>query len=571
MRNLSPTELSLRPPDQVMTSARIGSFHPTRISFVRSLMRRMAREDWRVERPVFRLSDEGFGTAVYRVQTPVGRVSLVCFSNELDDSDRTDRVIAERWDTAFVLVAGDVDEACLERLGKNAPLQEAGRFEPGDMVLSRANKSMRLFSHFTDRLSAGQQPDLAQALSVGYLMRTTAVYGNGKLGMSDLAHVFSGGIFHRPYESEMLAVYLIRLFSFDLVDHISRRRNPEKAVPLEPEIKRALGVGNATGLGMAPFLLGHPTLFNNWVMARETALARVRSVESATAECRDRFHVLLARVLRYAKQWNSDDKPQMAKIETVRGELHALIEYTEGPDDPLSTELPWDELIRAAEKAGSFEYQEMLISVVIELYPDLVDSLEDSMGSDERTLTNPAMSLTDLKALIEMAYGWALGEDYSTPTAQHYFWYRSEEKEEPRLGERWSEPGSGLESPIGVARDVSALYDGLLARSKADCDDTNVAVFLIAEPRWRRIITRIQTLAGHPYAEVRDNLLGITCHPIDLLRCKLSLFGASKYDPKSDRWTRVNFFQGAPLPDQFDDPVAMDWAFPVFDLTEGEG
>ncbi|MBC8240238.1 MAG: hypothetical protein H8E30_07150 [Alphaproteobacteria bacterium] len=569
MNSVSVPELNLRPPEQVMTLARIGSFHPTRISFVRSLIRRIARENWRVERPVFDLSDEGYGAVVYRVVTPAGPVSLVCFSNALDEADRTDRVIAERWDTAFVLIVGDADAATIERLRLNAPLQEAGRFQPGDIVLSRANKSMRLFSHFTDRLSAGQQPDLDQALNVGYLMRTTAVYGNGKLGMSDLAHVFSGGIFHRPYEAEMLAVYLIRLFSFDLIDHIARRQNPDTAVPLDDEIKRALGVGNATGLGMAPFLLGHPTLFNNWIMARETALARVRAVETADAATCDRFRVLLARVLRYAEQWHTDDKPQMAEIETLRRELRALLGRMNGDESPIAGDLPWDGLIRDAENGGSLEYQEILISVMTELYPDLVDPLEDSMGSDERMLTNPAMTLSDLKNLIETAYDWALGEDYAAPAAQHYFWYRSEEKEEPRLGERWSEPGSGLETPIGVARDVSALHDALAARSAGERDVVSVAAFLIAEPHWRRIVTRVQTLAGHPYAEIRDNLLGIACHPVDLLRCKLSLFGASRYDPKSDRWTRVNFFQGAPLPDQLDDSSAMDWAFPVFDLESG--
>ena len=570
MNSVSSSTLTLRPPEQVMTSARIGSFHPTRISFVRSLLRRMASEDWRIERPVFDLSGEGFGAVVYRVVTPTGVVSLVCFSNELDDEDRTDRVIAERWDTAFVLISGDADAVTIERLRQNAPLQEAGRFQPSDMVLSRANKSMRLFFHFADRLSAGEQPDLNQALDVGYLMRTTAVYGNGKLGMSDLAHTFSGGIFHRPYEAEMLAVYLIRLFSFDLIDHIAQCRSPETAVPLDDEVKRALGVGNATGLGMAPFLLGHPTLFNNWILARETALARVRAVELADAATCEHFLSLLARALSYAGQWNTTDKPQMRKTKRLRGELSALLGQLKEDDALLHQENPWDRLIRESEKNGSLEYQEVLISVVIELYPDLVDALEDSMGADEQTQTDPAMTLDELTTLIETVYGWALGENYSAPQAQHYFWYRSEEKEEPRLGERWSEPGSGLETPIGVARDVSALHDVLVARSEEDRNATNVASFLIAEPRWRRIVTRIQTLATHPYAEIRDNLLGIACHPIDLLRCKLSLFGASKYDPKSDRWTRVNFFQGAPLPDQFNEPVAMDWAFPVFDLDGGE-
>ena len=34
-----------------------------------------------------------------------------------------------------------------------------------------------------------------------------------------------------------------------------------------------LGVGNSTGLGMAPFLINHPQLLNNWINAKETALA----------------------------------------------------------------------------------------------------------------------------------------------------------------------------------------------------------------------------------------------------------------------------------------------------------
>ena len=48
------------------------------------------------------------------------------------------------------------------------------------------------------------------------------------------------------------------------------------AVNLDPEICRSLGIGNSTGLGMAPFIVNHPTLLNNWVLARETALKEIR-------------------------------------------------------------------------------------------------------------------------------------------------------------------------------------------------------------------------------------------------------------------------------------------------------
>ena len=46
---------------------------------------------------------------------------------------------------------------------------------------------------------------------------------------------------------------------------------------------------------------------------------------------------------------------------------------------------------------------------------------------------------------------------------------------------------------------------------------------------------------------IEDNLLEESCRPINLLRCKLAMFGATKFDPKSDLWIRIALFQGAPL------------------------
>ena len=52
-----------------------------------------------------------------------------------------------------------------------------------------------------------------------------------------------------------------------------------------------------------------------------------------------------------------------------------------------------------------------------------------------------------------------------------------------------------------------------------------------------------------PYGEIRSNVLAKNFYPIDILRLKLSFFGAVKFDPKSDRWLRITLFQGAPLLD----------------------
>ena len=97
-------------------------------------------------------------------------------------------MIAEAWDATFTLCDGDVDRAQIDRLSANVPKQEAGRISGRELVLSRANKSVRLFSHVVDSLAAGKQPDIQMIEQVGYLFRTTAVYGAGKFGAADRTH-----------------------------------------------------------------------------------------------------------------------------------------------------------------------------------------------------------------------------------------------------------------------------------------------------------------------------------------------------------------------------------------------
>ena len=175
----------LREPAKVMRLERMGSFHQTRLSFMRTLLRHLERERWSIERPVWRIGADGEGAAVYRARGPKSSYSLVCFAHHLESEERTDRVIAERWDATFALMDGDPSELDLKRLAANVPLQEAGRCSERELVLSRANKSVRLFEHVVDRLAEGSQPDAEQIEAVGYLMRTTAVYGNGKFGTAD--------------------------------------------------------------------------------------------------------------------------------------------------------------------------------------------------------------------------------------------------------------------------------------------------------------------------------------------------------------------------------------------------
>lgn len=213
----------------------------------------MMNQRWQIQRSRFDLDGEGFGTVIYRIDTPSAHYHCVIFSAYLPPEKRSDRVIADQWDVTFVLVAGDVDAAQLDELARNVPLQEAGRFDARVLVLSRANRSLRNFDRFLAALAEGQQPDPRQLAEVGYLYRTTAVYGNGKFGIADFGCLQDNPDFNQPFSAQMFTVYLLRHFSIEQIEHMARALNPQRAVQLAPALQRYLGVGNATGLGMAPF------------------------------------------------------------------------------------------------------------------------------------------------------------------------------------------------------------------------------------------------------------------------------------------------------------------------------
>ena len=136
--------------------------------------------------------------------------------------------------------------------------------------------------------------------------------------------------------------------------------------------------------------------------------------------------------------------------------------------------------------------------------------------------------------------------DFDTPSESARFWYVSAEKLEPRLGDRHEEPGADLEQPLAFARDVALLRTSLTSAGGGE----TVAEFVLRHPDFRHVVRRVQLSARLPYAEIRDNLIAAAMRPIDLLRFKLACFGATSFDPRSDRWLRISLFQGAPFPDE---------------------
>lgn len=543
---VEPLAVPLRAPDDVMKLARMGAAHPMRLSFLRTMLRRAGRDRWRFSRPVWNIGDDGFGHAVYRIDLPSGPVSLVAFSTYLAPENRTDRVIAEAWDTSYVLYDGMPDAAEIERLGRSAPKQEAARYTSRDLVLARANRSVRLFDHVVDALAAGRQPDADRVAEVGYLMRTTAVYGNGKFGIADRDQVIFHPALRGPFQAEMLTVWLIRCFTLDLAEHCARAKSASTAAKLSPETRRQFGVGNATGLGMAPFLVRHPALLHQWVTARETALARVRSLDTAGAAEQQLFWDAFANARCLVAAWHTAEPIQAARIPVLAADLERLATAAK-PLLDAGWPRPWDAVWTWAAANLSLEGQEMTLSLLLEPHGPLIDDLADTMevNEDAAFRIDGTMTCGALAVAIDRQAAWTAPHDFTTRQATARFWYVSEEKLEPRLGERHEEEGAALEMPLATARDVQALRLALAAMPAG----TVVAAFLLLQPEHRHTVRRIQQVAARPYAEIRDNLIGADLRAVDILRFKLAFFGATRFDPRSDRWVRITLFRDAPLPD----------------------
>ena len=190
-------------------------------------------------------------------------------------------------------------------------------FHYKELTLSRANKSVRVFNHVVDSLSEGKQPDLELLSKVGYLYRTTAVYGSGKFGLADRFRIKNREEINGPFRLEMMLVYLVRQFTFDQVNHVAHHKNPKTAVKLDKQICKNLGIGNSTGLGMAPFIVNHPTLLNNWILSRETALKKIREIKDVQEKDAKLFTDCVKKSITNITSWNTDSEYQQNKIKSL--------------------------------------------------------------------------------------------------------------------------------------------------------------------------------------------------------------------------------------------------------------
>lgn len=504
---------ALRPPAQVMQLARLGQMQPSRLSFVRHLLRRLSRADPRIERPVFLCDAEGHGRAVYVLGIGGRSYALVAVSGGTGIGVALHDGVPEAQTLARLF----------EDLGKEGPIRVSAR----EICVARLQRDDVIWPQVVAALAQGAQP--APLTEDGVLLWSGTVLASGKAGTTDRELIEDRPELHAPYQAELLMLWLARILARDLCEAMARAQGGERAVALEESRARSLGVGLWAGLGMAAFAVNHPCLFNTWMMAREEALGRVRGLDRATeAEWRE----VAAGVAAMA----------------CEGQAALLARMAEGP----AAQAPWAKLAAWAEAALPVAAQEALASAMLEPHGLLIDGLGHCMSDrlDRDFRIDGAMAVGHVRALIAGVHGWALERDWSEVSMTALAWSMTGEEQDPRLGARQGGPGGMFELPLAIVHDAVRAWRAMGLYP----DETPVAQVLLDHPDHRGAIRRAQIAAFAPYAEIRENLIDADLRPDLLIRAMLSFLGAELRGQAQGERIAARIFGGAPC------PVARDGA-----------
>ncbi len=543
----------IRPASYVMRPDVLGAARLSRYSFSRTMLRRAVADGWTAGRSHQVLDDEGRGESVYFVDAGAQRFSFVVFTTTIDESAHTDRVIADRWEVAGVLVDGDVDDELLARLRVEVPEQEKGRLDPRVLSLTRGNRSVRFFGYLVDELAAGRQPDPDRVGDAGYILRSTAFYANGKFGMRSFAGYPDGHPFRVPYRAQFVAAWMFRELGYDMVEHCARVKGGDAAVGFDGAWRRYFGLGNATGLGLVPYAFKHPRVLDAWVGVREVALADVRDRALVSADGRV-LRDWIDRARRHFASGSDDDCTPFLNSQAL---VPVLDEVAAAWDRVAGVERPYDALYRWAEEQGP-ETSELVVSLLLELHDGDDDLFDLLFLVDEGSSADPAMPVGDVRSLFDERFDWLAELDLDEPPADAFWWVVSDNTEEPRRARRDRLAPEGRDVAVDVA-----LRLWRFGRALADRDaDEPVAGVLADHPDHRAALERL-VASDRRYGEPRDNTCAAGYLPLQIQRFQLAQYGMDEFKPKSTDWLRVTLFQGAPRLAELGPDTTDDWVLPA--------
>lgn len=578
-----------RPADLLMRPESLAALQPSRLSGARAFMNRMIREAWDIRLTRMDVDAEGRGTIVYSVRCPapdaptapkapdapstarrpesgpppIREFSLIAFSFPPRSEGRTGRIIGQAWDMMCTLTEGPATAAMIDQARAELPKLYRGRASAGTLVWGRSNRSMRAFNATLAALAQGRQPDIGELAQVCYLMRNTGLDGNGTFGTRPFAALGADHPLGGMLQAQLLTAYLMRELSCDLVEHLARLTDPARAVPLDRAIRRWLGLGNGSALGLIFYVHKHPRLIDAWLTARETALAAARALPLGPKDARlARLAGLIDRAITFRDEdrMHYEAFASSAQVALDLGRIAADLEELDqrGTVAGQAHAFPLDAIARRHGATACPEAIETYYSLLIELVPELADSLMAGVGGADDLAIAPAMTVAALQAVIGRDYAWALAMDMQGPAAQHFIWYKSETAEEPRRGHRAEVPEArdlGLDLP----GDIQALM-GDLAQAEGQ---ESLARFLLRHPRHRHCVARVQSLQGRGYHTPHANINHADFIPIDLVRLmNVGLHGIDKTRDFLNRNLRGVLYHGAPTPDEIRAGQALDWFYP---------
>ena len=187
-------------------------------------------------------------------------------------------------------------------------------------------------------------------------------------------------------------------------------------------------------------------------------------------------------------------------------------------DPPVGT--PWRAVRDAILPPGHHpETAEALLSLLLELFPDIVAHSDARLVADESADVDPAMTVGALAGLARASYDWLPGDDKRK--CPHFWYYPLESPYEPRRGLR----GTGTSFETETPMDLPRLLPRLLTALAEAPGDMPVGIFLARHPELAQLTGRVQSLAGLDYAELQVDSLAADYLPFADCRFLLAYYG----------------------------------------------
>ena len=153
---------------------------------------------------------------------------------------------------------------------------------------------------------------------------------------------------------------------------------------------------------MAPFIVNHPTLLNNWILCRETALKKIREIRKVEAKDSNLFKDCVRNSIKNITSWNTDSEYQLTKIKNLLKDLKKFVNFVENEFD-FKKDYPFNEIYLWLEKEACEECIEYIVSIMMEPYDEIVNPLIKEMSSEEEKYFNIPTHRTveELRLILE--------------------------------------------------------------------------------------------------------------------------------------------------------------------------